>query len=224
MKSLQVGRLGFGQLVGGLALLFALPASAALNFAVTVTLAAPGGVIGDPTPISASAPATSAAGISAGDGSSVGDLMLPGETIFFDGNSIRLHVAAGDDSNGVLSTGLLGLNGAPASYTFSGLSIPGETITGITVYAFDGYASSGTSGVQSGTLVSLLNPSTVQFNLDGLVFKDRGPGSSTAYGEFRIDLISTPVPEPAAWALFALGLATVGGLRLQRSRADATRS
>lgn len=213
MTSLPLHRVWFRPLAGGLALLVALPASAALDFPVTVTLSAPGGFVGDPTPIATAATATSAAGISVGDGSPLDALMLPDETIFFVGNSIRLHVAAGDGTNNVLTTGLLGLNGTPASYTFSGLNVPGETITGITVYAFDGYDTSGTSGVVSGTSVSLLNPSTVRFNLDSLVFADRGFGSSTAFGEFRIDLITTPVPEPAVWALFALGLAAVGGLR-----------
>jgi len=207
-------------LAGGvLALGTAWPAHAALTLPVAVMLSAPGGVVADPTPIDLVGSATGFAGISVGDGSEIGSFMLPGETIFFSdsSDSIFLRVAAGDDTDGVLTTGYLGLGGTPASYTFSGLNVAGQIITGLSVYTFDGYGTSGTSGVASGTSVSLVNASTIRFDLDSLVFQDRGGGSSTAYGEFRIDLITTPIPEPATWILFALGIAAVGALRARRA-------
>lgn len=202
-----------------LALSAAWPAHAVLTLPVAVTLSAPGGVVGDPTPIDLASPATGFEGISAGDGSAIGSFMLPGETIFFgdSSDSIFLRVAAGADTDGVLTTGYLGLNGTPASYTFSGLNVDGQIITGLNVYVFDGYGTSGATGVISGTSVALVDASTIRFDLDSLVFKSRGGGSSEAFGEFRIDLITTPIPEPGTWALFALGLAAVGALRARRA-------
>jgi PEP-CTERM motif len=204
---------------GALALGLAWPAHAVLTLPIALTLSAPGGVVADPTPIDLSSWATAFTGITAGDGSDIGGFMLPDETIFFSdsSDSIFLRVAAGDDNDGTLTTGILGLAGTPASYTFSGLNVDGQIITGLNVYAFDGYATSGFTGVISGTAVTLVNASTVRFDLDSLVFKDRGGGSSAAYGEFRIDLITTPIPEPGTWALFALGLAAVGALRARRA-------
>jgi hypothetical protein len=220
MNMLKTDRGFLRCLAGGvLALGAAWPAHAVLTLPVAVTLSAPGGVVVDPTPIDLASPATGFEGISAGDGSDIGSFMLPGETIFFSDStdSIFLRVAAGDDTGGVLTTGFLGLGGTPASYTFSGLNVAGQIITGLNVYAFDGYGTSGTTGVISGTSVALVNASTIRFDLDSLVFQDRGGGSSLAYGEFRIDLITTPIPEPGTWALFALGLAAVGALRARRA-------
>jgi hypothetical protein len=220
MNMLKMDRGLLRYVAGGvLALGAAWPAHAVLTLPVAVTLSAPGGVVADPTPIDLASPAPGFEGISAGDGSDIGAFMLPGETIFFSdsSDSIFLRVAAGDDTGGVLSTGYLGLGGTPASYTFSGLNVTGQIITGLSVYAFDGYGTSGTTGVISGTSVALVNPSTIRFDLDKLVFEDRGGGSSLAYGEFRIDLITTPIPEPGTWALFALGLAAVGALRARRA-------
>lgn len=220
MNVLTMDRLLFRRLAGGLlALCVAWPAHAALTLPITVTLSAPGGVVGDPTPIILVTPAAAVSGIVAGDGSDIGSLMLPNETIFFgdSGDSIFLRVAAGNDTNDLLTTGYLGLAGTPASYTFSGLNVTGQIITGLTVFAFDGYGTTGVTGVASGTSVTLVSPSTARFNLDSLIFKDRGAGSSEAYGEFRIDLITTPIPEPATWTLFALGLAAVGILRTKRA-------
>jgi PEP-CTERM motif len=220
MNVLKMDRWLARSLAGGaLALAATWPAHAVLNLPITVTLSAPGGTVADPTPIDLTTSVTSLAGISVGDGTDIGSFMLPGETIFFSdsSDSIFLRVAAGDDTGGVLSTGFLGLGGTPASYTFSGLNVTGQIITGLSVYAFDGYGTSGTTGVISGTSVALVNPSTIRFDLDKLVFQDRGGGSSLAYGEFRIDLITTPIPEPGTWALFALGLAAVGALRARRA-------
>ena len=151
-------------------------------------------------------------GIEVGDGSDIGGYMLAGEQIRFVDSSIRLHVAAGwqDGATGALSTGILGAGADPARYELSGLAIAGQVIVGFTLYAFDGYATSGFSGVLSGTFASLVSPTQLSFRLDELRFIDRGNGNSNAFGEFRIDLLSQPVPEPAGWALMLGGL--VGGL------------
>ena len=192
-----------------LTLMLTQPALAALNNPVTVSLVAPGGDVSGSPPFTLSQSVDPLVGIGVGDGSDIGGYLLAGEQIRFVDNSIRLHVAAGwqDGSTGALSTGILGAGAEPARYEFSGLSIAGQTIVGFTLYAFDGYASSGFSGVLSGTSASLVSPSQLSFRLDDLRFIDRGNGSSNAFGEFRIDLLSQPVPEPAGWALLMAGLA-----------------
>lgn len=198
-------------------LLSAVPAQAALNAPATVSLLAPGGVIGNSAPISFEQGVVNlAAGIVAGDGSDIGDFMLPGEAIRFEGQSILLHVAAGGESNGDLVTGFLGLAGESARYAFSGLQVPGQVIVGLQAYAFDGYATSGTSGVISGMNAFLAGPQRVVFTLDELVFADRGTGSADAYGEFRIDLVTVPVPEPASFLFMLAGLAMVGAVLRRR--------
>jgi hypothetical protein len=196
----------------------ALPAQAQLLGPVSVSLIAPGGIIGDETPISfVQAVADLATGIAAGDGGEIGDFMLPGEEIRFAGQSILLHVAAGGEDKGALLTGFLGLAGEPARYEFSGLQVPGQVIVGLEVYAFDGYGTSGASGVLNGIDVWRSGPGTVIFRLDELVFADRGTGSGDAYGEFRIDLVTVPVPEPASALFMLAGLALVGAVLRRRA-------
>jgi hypothetical protein len=197
----------------------ALPAQAQLLAPVSVSLVAPGGIIDDTTPISfAQGVADLDVGIAAGDGGDIGEFMLPDEEIRFAGQSILLHVAAGGEDNGALVTGFLGLAGEPARYVFSGLQVPGQVIVGLDVYAFDGYGTSGTSGVLGGIGVTRSGPGTVTFRLDELVFADRGTGSADAYGQFRIDLVTVPVPEPASALFMLAGLAMVGAV-LRRRRA-----
>lgn len=199
--------------------LAALPAQAQLLAPISVSLIAPGGVIGDDTPISfVQEVADLGTGIAAGDGGEIGDFMLPGEAIRFDGQSILLHVAAGGEDSGNLVTGFLGLGGEPARYVFSGLKVAGQVIVGLEVYTFDGYGTSGTSGVLGGIGVTRSGPGTVIFRLDELVFADRDSGSADAFGEFRIDLVTVPVPEPAS-ALFMLGGLALVGAVLRRRRA-----
>jgi len=200
------------------ALLLASGGQAALLNDVSVTLYAPGGDYNASTGFPYFQLAPLASGIAAGDGGDIGAYMLSGEQISFSGNAILLHVAAGwDDGLGHLSTGILGAGGEHARYVLDGLAIAGQKIVGLQVYAFDGYGSAGFSGLASpadpASYVQLLNPHSISFNLDELLFKDRGNGSSNAYGEFRIDLLTTPVPEPAAGLLMLAGLGLLMGLR-----------
>jgi hypothetical protein len=195
----------------------ALPAQAQLLAPVSVSLIAPGGIIDDDIPISfVQEVADLGTGIAAGDGGEIGEFMLTGEAIRFDGQSILLHVAAGGEDGGALVTGFLGLGGEPARYEFSGLQVPGQVIVGLEVYAFDGYGTNGMSGVLGGVSVTHAGPGTVVFRLDELVFADRGTGSGDAYGEFRIDLVTVPVPEPATAAFMLAGLALVGAVLRRR--------
>jgi hypothetical protein len=217
-------RLRLGQLIGGLA--FALASwSAQADFAsdITVRLVAPGGLTYDTTPLDLSQTvpvADLANGVRAGNlggSGDVSDFMLDDERVFFTGNSILIRAAAGDFTGGVSTTGYLGANGSPARYEISGLAITGQVITGFTAYAFDGFAMSGFTGLQSpgspASLVQLTNPTTLSFDLSSIVFMPRLGGQSGDYAEFRIDLLTTPVPEPATWLLLAGGL-----LLLRRSR------
>lgn len=202
---------GLAALAATYALLTPVQAHADLLGPVMVSLLAPGGIVDDETPLSFEQIVTDpAVGIAAGDGGDIGGFMLPGEAIRFEGQSILLHVAAGGEDNGSLVTGYLGLPGDPARYVFGGLQVPGQVIVGLEVYAFDGYGTSGTSGVLGGIGVTRDGPDTVIFQLDEIVFADRGTGSGDAYGEFRIDLVTVPVPEPATTALLLAGLVMVG--------------
>lgn len=203
----------------GLALALSAPAQAVLSSPLTVSLIAPGGDVSAPLAFTLTQAVDAAVGIAAGDGTAIGGYMLPGELIQFDGNSILLHVAVGyDDGAGNLSTGVLGSGADHGRYQFDGLSITGQVITGVTVYAFDGYVrSGGTSGVQGGIGVSLATPQRLLFNLDELRFFATKPVASENFGEFRIDLLTQPVPEPASWALLLAGLVAV--VKINRSAA-----
>lgn len=196
-------------LATGLALTLVQPAQAALSGPVSVSLIAPGGDMSGSPAFVLSQLVNPAVGIEVGDGSDIGNYMLGGEEIRFVDNSIRLHVAAGwdDVDTGELSTGILGQGADTARYEFSDLAIAGQVIVGFNLYAFDGYATSGSSGVLSGTSASLLSSTQLSFGLDALRFVSRSNGTSNAYGEFRIDLLTQPVPEPASWALMLIGLA-----------------
>lgn len=210
-RSASTHRLAGLALAAGLALTLTQPALAALDNPVTVSLVAPGGDVSGSLAFTLGQNVDPLVGIEVGDGSDIGGYLLAGEQIRFVDNSILLHVAAGwhDDTTGELSTGILAAGADPARYEFSGLAIAGQVIVGFNLYAFDGYATSGFSGVLSGASASLQSPSQLSFRLDELRFADRGNGSSNAYGEFRIDLLTQPVPEPAHWALLLAGLAGI---------------
>lgn len=208
-------------------LLFGAPALADLVTSVDVSLIAPGGVQGDSTPINATQTATLAAGIQSGDGGNIGSgYMLDGEKIVFTGNSIDLQVAAGyEDALGKLSTGYLGLGGQHALYQLDNLAIAGQTIVGFNVYDFDGFTTSGFSGLlspsSSSDYVTLLSATSIAFDLDNLVFADRGKGASNNFADFRIDLLTVPngvvvsaVPEPDSAFLAAIGLGALLGTRI----------
>lgn len=218
-------RLRLGRWLGGLSLALAsLAAHADFAGDVTVKLIAPGGLVADPTPISLSQTvmlADLASGVVAANLGGSGDIsafMLDNERLFFSGNSILIRAGVGDVLGGALVTGYLGAGSSPARYEVSGLAIPGQTITGFTAYAFDGFATSGASGLLSpasaGSLVQQVNAHTISFDLSSIVFTPRFAGDADNYAEFRIDLLTTPVPEPATWLLLAGGLLPV----LRRSR------
>lgn len=216
-------RLCLGPLLGGLFLALAsLTAQADFAGDITVKLLAPGGTSGDSTPIDAAqtvAFADLSAGVQAGNlggSGAVSDLMLDNERVFFSGSMILMRVAVGDDSGGVLTTGYLGSGGAHARYQFDGIAFTGRIITGFLVYAYDGFATSGpasASGLLSPAdpmvLVHQVDADSYSFDLDTLVFKQRFAGSGDNYAEFRVDFITTAVPEPSAWLLLAAGLLPV---------------
>ena len=212
-------------------------AQATLAGDVNVQLIAPGGVSGNSAGFTLQQTAPLATGIKAlnlfGDASGeISSFMLNNEQIAFSGNSVLIRVAAGaDDGVGTLTSGYLGVGADHARYELSGLSIPNFVITGLSVYGFDGYATTGsaaTSGLAGwssslpGSFAHLIDANTLSFDLDTMVFKDRGVGSSGAYAEFRIDLnteVAAPVPEPSTLALMSLGL-----LGLAAARRSATRN
>lgn len=229
----------FGALVGSVIALCAPPVLAGFQSDITVKLIAPGGIIGDTTPISVSQlvnTANFATGIHTGDGGNVGSWMLAGEEVTFVGETIRVRAFAGDVTVSGSVTGYLGLFGDHARYEFDGLSIAGKTIVGLSVTAFDGYAASGFSGlapsVSAASLVHLIDADTVSFYLDDILFKDRGinVGSSEDHADFLITLITrdnstgpgptdpgNTVPEPASLALFMV--AALGASAVRRRRA-----
>lgn len=231
------------------------PAMAAgLSGNVTVTLTAPGGVTSDggatvdATPVSLSDTVTVSSGsieITAGHGTQIGARMRTSPTpitgtiplytatasefIDFNGKSIYVRLLSGSvDALGVNTTGYLGLGGSHARFEVSGLNVPGEIITGLTYAIGDNFVDSGTTGLSPlppASFIHLTSNTSLVFELDQLKFTDRELGSASNHAEFRLDLQTTPVPEPAALVLLTAGL-TVAGLRLgtrRQARAAASR-
>ncbi|HEV6968246.1 PEP-CTERM sorting domain-containing protein [Roseateles sp.] len=215
-------------MAGTLLLLSAPSARAGFQSDVTVRLIAPGGIQGNSTPINEQqvvAVADLATGLQAGasGGAITNTWMLANEEVTFVGNAIHVRSYAGyDDATGIY-TGYLGSGGAHARYEFDGLSIAGQTIVGFSVYAFDGYLTSGFSGLASpaaASLAHLIDADTVSLDLDSILFADRGTGTSNAHADFRIDLITRDngnnggtLPEPATLALLAIAALGAGAAR-----------
>lgn len=220
-------RTGLTHLAGLLALSAASLAHAA-NYSgpLTVSLLAPGGITSDgvsidPTPLNLTQSLTPGAQIVPGDGGSIGGFMLPAEFIKNIGTSFQLRVSQGA-SNG--TTGYLGLGAQHARYQFDGLNITGFTITGLSYSLKDNFLNTGTSGASneaaliSGQVVKLLSPHSFEVNLDQIKFRDRGLGESNNFVDFRIDVVTTAVPEPSTALLALLGVAVLGLTHRARKR------
>lgn len=187
---------------------------------VAVQLIAPNGTENDPAPFTLSQAAPMSSGVLATNLGGFGDIsefMLDDEQIAFSGNSILIRVAAGS------ADGLHPGYGDDAHYLLTGLAVAGETITGLTVYGFDGYSSVGPAtgladGAVPGALVHLGSDAhSISLDLDNaLSFRDRGLGGGLNYAEFRIDLQTQPVPEPANWAMLLVGLGGMFGVLARR--------
>jgi MYXO-CTERM domain-containing protein len=209
--------------------------AAAFSLPITVSLIAPGGITSDgvnidPTPLNLTQTLMPPTGtISPATGGAIGGFMLPGdlshdyggEQISLGDASLRVTLGEGA-SNG--TTGYLGAGGQHARYVFSGLDIVGELITGVSVKAFDKFASSGFVGIDnlpaftSASSVRLLSPSSLELDLDTLHFADRHFGESVNHVDLAISFITTPVPEPSVEAMGLVGLATLGVALARRRR------
>lgn len=187
----------------------------------TITLSAPGGIIGDSTPLDlADGPfAGDGVHLAAGDGSNIGAWMLTGEYISFADSAIQLRINAGQtDDAGALVTGYLGLGTDHALYDFAGLSVGG-----LAVASFNAVALGGTGSTPSdvNSLVHLTGGNSLSIDLDTLVFDPANcGGTGNCFVEFRIDLTASttpPVPEPGTIPLMLAGGALVAAaVRRQR--------
>lgn len=182
---------------------------------VSITLDSPNGTLNEgPDPISFLSDVVVGAGkeVESGNGSDVGNFMLPGEWIDIGASSINLRVAAGYELSP--TTFLTGL-ATGGRYIFSSLNDDAGTITGLTFSVGAGQitnlASLGSSWVR------LSNPNTVIVELDKMTFATEYLGSN-GYADITINLQVTAVPEPGTAGMMLLGLGLLGlGLRKRQS-------
>ncbi len=212
-----------------LALVLALSAASVAHAAsfsdtINVSLLAPGGITTDginidPTPLDFHQDVSPSGQILPGGTGDISGFMLPLESITVSGTSILVRVAEGA-SNG--STGYLGAGGQHARYEFNNLVVSGQTITGLSFSAFDNFGNSGPTGVSNlgalvaGNAIHLSGTHGVVMELDDIRLLDRGQGESNNFADFRIDIQTAPVPEPASGALALVGLLSLGIARRLR--------
>jgi MYXO-CTERM domain-containing protein len=207
--------------VSGLLALSAMGAAQATSLSkpIAVSLIAPGGITSDgttvtPDPLNLQQSLAVGGHITPGDGGDIGGFMLPAESISTSDTSILVRVAEGA-SNG--TTGYLGAGGQHARYQFDGVDIAGLTITGLTFSATDNFGAGSFVGVSNlpaltaANAIRLVSPSSIVLELDQIHFVNRGKGEANNFADFRIDLVTQPVPEPSTSALALVGLAALGG-------------
>lgn len=199
--------------------------AASFSDPVAVSLLAPGGTTDgvniSTDPLSRQQDLTPASPIlpSENPANQIGNFMLPLESITLSGTSILVSIAQGA-SNG--TTGYLGTAGQHASYVFDNLNVAGSVITGVTFTAYDGFGNSGFVGVSnlptltSNNFIRLGSSHSVVMDIDELQFVNRGQGESNNFANFRIDVQTAPVPEPAVSALALAGLLALGLARKTR--------